>query len=648
MATPSDLEAGLPLPHSVDETGGGDDDGIAIPGSSRETKGQQEETKSQVRPTSDKRIKMTKPKPYEGIKFEFGIEIQNLPAVQVLSRSNSIIECTLETWTPDGIYGITIISNISDDWRARILAQRKVSQSFFEEHAKEQEKARFELSLDSSSASSVSHANSSRSVSHVSHVSHATSSRSVRSPQSTCSDDKLTVGPSWHAVFRMKFDDDPIFDRTSDDFDQVYELVASSLISCCRVNEEGDISYVILVSKVEDLTSRGVTSVPADWPEPIFRSIVYIKHWAEPSESWPTKKQLEEDIDEFPWVWFENVALQNYTRASYAGLFSILIDFFDKVSDQYRMMDPLTKQIEQFSTSFTLASPKTFDTHLRAWLWTTNFGIMTRVVDSIANQAIEQPTIELLRSALNARRLVQTWLRQIEKVSYRHADFDGEYKSWSAGRAQDLSQEVKLKGAALVEEFGDTYDLLLGAIQVNDSEVNKRLAHRTTILAILAAIYLPFTLTTGVFGMNIREIAGPGGDTPFTPPDRWWAVWLWLASTVVTFLTTTSLHLRAWDWVGLFEGGMDKGTLETWWKRRIQKRRSLTAYLIEKANRYGKRRHWRLTFKLVMIRIYFWVKNSIRRLPSQAGSCSRGISGCDFIAVALSLDHARHCLHLTD
>ncbi|KAI5363608.1 putative Mg2+ transporter protein, CorA-like/Zinc transport protein ZntB [Septoria linicola] len=501
MATPSGLEAGLPLPNSVDETGGGDDDGIAIPGSSRETNGQQEETKSQVRPTSDKRIKMTKPKPYEGIKFEFGTEIQNLPAVQVLSRSNSIIECTPETWTPDGI---AIISNISDDWRARILAQGKVPQSFFEEHAKEQEKARFELSLDSSSASSVSHANSSRSVSHVSHISHATSSRSVRSPQSTCSDDKLTVGPSWHAVFRMKFDDDPIFDRTSDDFDQVYELVASSLISCCRVNEEGDISYVILISKVEDLTSRGVTSALADWPEPIFRSIVYIKHWAEPSESWPTKKQLAEDIDEFPWDWFENVAFQNYT-----------------LSDQYRMMDPLTKQIEQCSTSFTLASPKTFDTHLRAWLWTTNFGIMTRVVDSIANQAIEQPTIELLRSALNARRLVQTWLRQLEKVSYRHADFDGEYKSWSAVRAQDLSQEVKLKGAALVEEFGDTYDLLLGAIQVNDSEVNKRLAHRTTILAILAAIYLPFTLTTGVFGMNIREIAGPGGDTPFTPPDRW-------------------------------------------------------------------------------------------------------------------------------
>jgi Mg2+ and Co2+ transporter CorA len=36
----------------------------------------------------------------------------------------------------------------------------------------------------------------------------------------------------------------------------------------------------------------------------------------------------------------------------------------------------------------------------------------------------------------------------------------------------------------------------------------KTQARRATLLTILAAIYLPLTLVTGIFGMNIKEING--------------------------------------------------------------------------------------------------------------------------------------------
>ena len=39
-----------------------------------------------------------------------------------------------------------------------------------------------------------------------------------------------------------------------------------------------------------------------------------------------------------------------------------------------------------------------------------------------------------------------------------------------------------------------------------DSAVMREQARRATLLTILAAIYLPLTLVTGVFGMNIKEI----------------------------------------------------------------------------------------------------------------------------------------------
>ena len=39
-----------------------------------------------------------------------------------------------------------------------------------------------------------------------------------------------------------------------------------------------------------------------------------------------------------------------------------------------------------------------------------------------------------------------------------------------------------------------------------DSAIMKKQAARATLLTVLAAIYLPLSLVTGIFGMNIKEI----------------------------------------------------------------------------------------------------------------------------------------------
>ena len=59
---------------------------------------------------------------------------------------------------------------------------------------------------------------------------------------------------------------------------------------------------------------------------------------------------------------------------------------------------------------------------------------------------------------------------------------------------------------------------------------------RTKLYAALAAVYLPFTLATGVLGMNIEEISGPKAKAP-----RWWVL---LALGLPLALVTVALPLQ--------------------------------------------------------------------------------------------------------
>ena len=58
----------------------------------------------------------------------------------------------------------------------------------------------------------------------------------------------------------------------------------------------------------------------------------------------------------------------------------------------------------------------------------------------------------------------------------------------------------------LDEQLNDEIHLIIGAVTVQDSDANKQQSERATLLTLLAAVYLPLTLVTGIFGMNIKDI----------------------------------------------------------------------------------------------------------------------------------------------
>ena len=82
---------------------------------------------------------------------------------------------------------------------------------------------------------------------------------------------------------------------------------------------------------------------------------------------------------------------------------------------------------------------------------------------------------------------------------------------------------------AIKEDLNEEIQIAIGSVQVHDAQTMKKQTTWTVVLTVLAAIYLPMTLVTGIFGMNITEISSEA-----TAPDAWWAFGAWAVVFAVT------------------------------------------------------------------------------------------------------------------
>jgi len=113
--------------------------------------------------------------------------------------------------------------------------------------------------------------------------------------------------------------------------------------------------------------------------------------------------------------------------------------------------------------------------------------------------------------------------------------------------------------------------LVIGAVQIEDARVMKRQTERTVVLGVLAAIYLPMTLVTGIFGMNITEIT-----TDESAPNRWSVVKAWgvafgaTLSIVLLYMAFRVLH-RCWLIARYFHRRAYEDREYRWWEEGIEK-----------------------------------------------------------------------------
>jgi hypothetical protein len=102
--------------------------------------------------------------------------------------------------------------------------------------------------------------------------------------------------------------------------------------------------------------------------------------------------------------------------------------------------------------------------------------------------------------------------------SFRHA----QTQTMDLRDLPDSLQRMERRVAALTAAVNQEIQVVIGSVQVADAKAMKRQTEWMVVLALLAAIYLPMTLVTGIFGMNISDI-----NHDDSLPDRWSAVKAW-------------------------------------------------------------------------------------------------------------------------
>lgn len=130
-------------------------------------------------------------------------------------------------------------------------------------------------------------------------------------------------------------------------------------------------------------------------------------------------------------------------------------------------------------------------------------------------------------------------------------------------KLSDTFSELDARLRAIIAALNDDIQIVIGSVQIQDAKAMKRQADLTmqltettmrqtevsvrqtrwtVALAILAALYLPMTLVTGIYGMNNREITGGEG------PHWWWVIVTWAVTMGITAGSIGRYALREWRW----------------------------------------------------------------------------------------------------
>jgi hypothetical protein len=158
---------------------------------------------------------------------------------------------------------------------------------------------------------------------------------------------------------------------------------------------------------------------------------------------------------------------------------------------------------------------------LAAYMWKDGFEFLSQEIEYFWEQAIRGPDVDDFSRLKSSRKYVE---RLYHDLGLWLAQAGTNLQHQGREKLRDEMEDLREQILNMKQEISDTFQLLIGAINIKDSEIQKKLARdskkqarRSTALTALAAIYLPLSLTTGVFGMNISEISS--GNAP-----RYWAV----------------------------------------------------------------------------------------------------------------------------
>lgn len=99
-------------------------------------------------------------------------------------------------------------------------------------------------------------------------------------------------------------------------------------------------------------------------------------------------------------------------------------------------------------------------------------------------------------------------------------------------------QQLEERVGKMSRELKEEVQLIIGAVTTQEADMARQQNDRATLLTLLAAIYLPLTLVSGIFGMNIREISDG-------KPGFWWCIVVLALVAILTLIAY--LGFKRWQ-----------------------------------------------------------------------------------------------------
>lgn len=159
-----------------------------------------------------------------------------------------------------------------------------------------------------------------------------------------------------------------------------------------------------------------------------------------------------------------------------------------------------------------------------------NLRFLTKSIRDISFNELRSPSVDI-NNLLHDRRedlaVLKDTLNETNKnvppkvkEYFENHPYYNDFNSSGYGRSYDplVMHKLILKDAAEVEKFMmDSFTLLMSSLGVQDSQRSLAQAQQgfrqsriSTLLALLATVFLPASLVTGIFGMNLKELNDSG------------------------------------------------------------------------------------------------------------------------------------------
>jgi len=153
------------------------------------------------------------------------------------------------------------------------------------------------------------------------------------------------------------------------------------------------------------------------------------------------------------------------------------------------------------------------------YAWSSGVEHLSDQLSQRRSRALMRPSMETYLPLVDLRRPILGMLDAVSAATQDAPKFEEAYRrvypidpsdptSVASSPWSDALHDANTSLHALQRELNDEIHLVIGAVTVQDSDASKRQAERATLLTVVAAVYLPLTLVTSIFGMNIREIDG--------------------------------------------------------------------------------------------------------------------------------------------